>query len=54
MRSFHSERALVAAYWRKLTSRIGATYKIRGRISARRAAHVLQTRQVGRRVKLNN
>lgn len=54
MRNFPSEKALVAAYWRKLASRVGAAYKKRGNVSARRAAHVLQTREDGRRIKLNN
>jgi len=54
MRNFPSEKALVAAYWRKLARRVEAAYKSRGRVSARRAAHVLQTREDGRRIKLNN
>ena len=55
MRNFpSSDNALVAAYWRKLASRVGAAYKKRGHVSARRAAHVLQTREDGRRIKLNN
>lgn len=54
MRNFPSEKALVAAYWRKLASYVEAAYKSRGRVSARRAAHVLQTREDGRRIKLNN
>jgi hypothetical protein len=45
MRSFPTQKVLVRAYWRKLTSSIGAAYKSDGRISAKRAAHVLQTRQ---------
>jgi len=54
MRNFPSEKALVAAYWRKLASRVEAAYKSRGRVSERRAAHVLQTREARRRIKLNN
>ena len=41
MRTFPTREALVAAYWRKLASAIGAPYKSR-RVSARRAAHVLR------------
>ncbi len=54
MRNFPSEKALVAAYWRKLAGRVQAVHKSRGHLSARRAAHVLQTREDGRRIKLNN
>jgi hypothetical protein len=54
MRNFPTEKALVVAYWRKLASRVEAAYKSRGRASARRAAHVLQTREDGRRIKLNH
>jgi hypothetical protein len=43
MRAFPSEKALVAAYWRKLASSIEAAYKGRRRVSARRAEHVLRT-----------
>jgi hypothetical protein len=45
MRSFPSDEALVRAYWRKLTRSIAAAYKSRGRVSAERVTHVLQTRQ---------
>jgi hypothetical protein len=45
MRSFPSREALVAAYWRKLASSIGTTYKSRGRAFARHAARALRTRQ---------
>jgi hypothetical protein len=46
MRSFPTQKILVRAYWRKLTSSIGAAYKSGGgRVSARRATHGLQTRQ---------
>jgi hypothetical protein len=44
-RSFPTQKVLVRAYWRKLTSSIGAAYKSDGRVSERRAKHVLQTRQ---------
>jgi hypothetical protein len=54
MRTFPAEEALVLAYWRKLASSIRAVRKSRGRVSARRAVHVLQTPRAGRRVKLNN
>lgn len=54
MRTFPTEEALVAAYWRKLASSIKAAYKGRGRAFARRAARALQTHRGGRRVKLNN
>jgi hypothetical protein len=43
MRNFPSEKALVAAYWRKLTNRIGAAYKISGRAFVRHAARALET-----------
>ena len=44
MESFPSQKVLVRAYWRKLTSSIGAAYKSDGRVSAGRATRVLQTR----------
>jgi hypothetical protein len=45
MRTLPTREALVAAYWRKLASSIGAAYKSRGRVLARRAAGALQTRR---------
>lgn len=45
MRKFLSEKALVAAYWRKLTSSIGAAYKSRGRVSAGATVQALRTHQ---------
>jgi len=49
MRSFPTQKVLVRAYWRKLTSSIGAAYKSDGRVSAGRATRVLQTRRAGPR-----
>jgi hypothetical protein len=43
MRSFPSEKALVTAYWRKLTRSIGNGYGGRGRAFARPAVRALQT-----------
>jgi hypothetical protein len=45
MRTLPTREALVAAYWRKLTSSIEAAYKDRSRLVARRAAGALQTRR---------
>src|SRR5262249_33485886 len=45
MRTFPTQEALVAAYWRKLASSIKGAYKDRGRALGRRAARALQTRQ---------
>ena len=45
MRNFPTREALVAAYWRKLTRFNGAAYSGRGRVSVRRAARTLRTRQ---------
>ncbi len=45
MRNFPTEKALVAAYWRKLASSVGAAYKSRGRASVRPAAHALRGHQ---------
>jgi hypothetical protein len=45
MRNFPSQEALVAAYWRKLARSIGAAHSGRGRVSVRRAAGTLRTRQ---------
>jgi len=45
MRTLPTREALVAAYWRKLTSSIEAAYKGRSRVFARRAAGPLQTRR---------
>jgi hypothetical protein len=45
MRTLPTREALVAAYWRKLTSSIEAAYKGRARVVARRAAGALQTRR---------
>jgi hypothetical protein len=45
MRSFPTQKVLVRAYWRKLTSSIGAAYRSDSRVSARRATHASQTRQ---------
>jgi hypothetical protein len=44
MRNLPTQEALVAAYWRKLTSSIGA-YSSRRHLSVRRAARTLRTRQ---------
>jgi hypothetical protein len=52
MRAFPSEKALVAAYWRKLASSIEAAYKGRRRVSARRAAPALRIQQ--RRAQLDS
>jgi hypothetical protein len=45
MRTFPTREELVAAYWRKLTRSIGAAYKGRGRVFARRAPRTLQARR---------
>jgi hypothetical protein len=43
MRTLPTREALVAAYWRKLTSSIEAAYKGRARVVARPEAGALQT-----------
>ena len=45
MRTLPTREALVAAYWRKMTSSIEVAYKDRARVVARRAAGALQTRR---------
>jgi hypothetical protein len=45
MRTSPTREALVAAYWRKLTSSIEVAYKGRVRVVARRAAGALQARR---------
>jgi hypothetical protein len=45
MRNFPSEKALVAAYWRKLIRSIGLASKKRGSVAVRRVGRVLRTPQ---------
>jgi hypothetical protein len=45
MRNFPSEKALVAAYWRKLIRSMGAASKKGGSVAVRRAGRVLRTAQ---------